>query len=107
MYLSLVQGIDYVGQTANLTFAYRDSRSCHTVDILQDDVCEHPELEDFLANLAYVSGIQNINIIRNRTQVLIDDSNEPECGESRLRGYICYDCCILSSPAFVCMHGVL
>ena len=84
MYLSLVQGIDYVGQTANLTFAYGDSRRCHIVDILQDDVCDHPELEDFFANLAYVSGIQNINIVQDRTRVLIDDSSESECGESRL-----------------------
>ena len=83
MYLSLVQGIDFVRQSTNLAFAYRDSQSCHTVDILQDGLCEHPDLEDFFANLAYVSGIQNINIIQDRTQVLIDDSSEPECGESR------------------------
>ena len=84
MYLSLVQGIDYVGQTANLAFAYRDSRRCHTVNILQDSVCEHPNLEDFFANLTYVSGLQIINIVRDRTRVPIDDSSEPECGESRL-----------------------
>ena len=85
MYLSLVQGIDFVRQSTNLAFAYRDSQRCHTVDILQDRLCEHPDLEDFLVNLAYVSGIQNINILRDRTRVLIDDSSEPECGESRLR----------------------
>ena len=84
MYLSLVQGTDFVEQSINLAFAYRDSRKCHTVDILQDDECEHPELEDFLANLTYISGIQSINIVQDRTRVLIDDSSEPECGESRL-----------------------
>ena len=84
MYLSLVQGIDFVRQSVNLTFAYRDSRRCYTVNILQDGLCEHPVPDDFFANLAYVSGIQNINIVQDRTQVLIDDSSEPECGESRL-----------------------
>ena len=78
------EGTDYVGQTANLTFAAGDSESCHTVVINQDDECEHPVPEDFFANLAYVSGIQNINVVQDRTRVLIDDSNEPECGESRL-----------------------
>ena len=81
MYLSLVQGIDFVGQIANLSFARGDSRSCHTVDILQDNVCEHPNSEDFSANLVYVGGIQNINIVQGRTRVLIDDSNESECSE--------------------------
>ena len=79
--LSLADGTDYRGHIANLTFAVGDSESCHTVNILQDDECEHPVLEDFFANLAYVSGMQNINIVRDRAQVLIDDSSEPECGE--------------------------
>ena len=78
------EGTDYLGQTANLTFAAGDSESCHTVVINQDDECEDPVPEDFFANLAYVSGIQNINVVQDRTRVLIDDSNEPECGESRL-----------------------
>ena len=82
--LSLVDGSDYVGQTANLTFAVGHLESCHTVVINQDDECEHPVPEDFFANLAYVSGIQNINIVRDRTQVLIDDSSQSECGESRV-----------------------
>ena len=77
----IVEGIDYVGQSANLAFARGNSRICHAVNIIQDDFCEFPEPEDFFASMAYVSGIQNINIIRNRTRVLIDDSNEPECGE--------------------------
>ena len=78
VYLS-VQGRDYVGQSANLTFTRGDSRICHTVDIIQDDVCEHPDPEDFFANLAYVSVIPNITIVQDRTQVLIEDSKE--CGE--------------------------
>ena len=81
MYLSLVQGRDYVGQSANLSFTRGDSQSCHTVDILQDDVCEHPDPEDFFANLDYISVIPNVTIVQDRTQVIIDDSKD--CGKSR------------------------
>ena len=87
LYLSSVEGIDYVGQSAYLAFSLGDSQSCHIINIIQDDFCEFPEPEDFFANLSYVSGIQNINIIRDRTQVLIDDSNEPECGELKSLRY--------------------
>ena len=98
MYLSLVQGIDFVGQSTNLMFALGDSESCHTVNILQDNVCEHPNSEDFFANLVYVSGIENINIVRGRTRVLIDDSNESECSEFNANStytyvYICQLLC--------------
>ena len=81
VYLSLAQGIDYVGQSANLAFTRGDSQNCHTVDIIQDDVCEYPDPEYIFVNLAYVSGIQSINIVQDRTQVLID-SGEPTCGTS-------------------------
>ena len=81
MYLSLVQGTDYVGQSANLAFALGDSQSCHTVDIINNDNKCEPTTEDFFANLAYVSGIQNIYIVQDRTRVLINDSNEPGCSK--------------------------
>ena len=68
-------------QSVNLAFSRGDSRSCHTVNIVQNSVCEYSNPEDFSANLVYVSGIQNIKLVQNRTQVLIDDFEEPECGE--------------------------
>ena len=61
-------------------FTPGSTRECHTVSILQDDDCEQP-LEDFFADLAYVSGIQPININISTTRVIIDDSGEPECGK--------------------------
>ena len=79
-----VEGTDYVGQNANLEFAQGDRQSCHIVVIVQDDLCEFPEPEDFSANLAYVSGIQDVIIIRDRTKILINDSNEPECSELKV-----------------------
>ena len=80
MYLSLVQGIDYVGQTANLSFALGDSQICHTVDIINNNNKCESTTEDFFADLVYVSGI-NINIVQDTTRVLVDDSNEPGCSE--------------------------
>ena len=79
-----VEGTDYVGQNANLEFAQGDRQSCHIVVIVQDDLCEFPEPEDFSANLAYVSGIQYVIIIQDRTKILINDSNEPECSELKV-----------------------
>ena len=78
MYLSLVQGIDFVRQSVNLAFARGDSRMCHSVDIIHNNICEPSE--DFFANLTYVSGT-NVIILEDRTRVFIEDSNEPECGE--------------------------
>ena len=78
MYLLLVQGIDFIRQSVSLAFTHGDSRMCHTVDIIHNNICEPSE--DFFANLTNVSGT-NIIILQGRTRVLIEDSNEPECGE--------------------------
>ena len=39
--------------------------------INQDYECEHPVPEDVFANLAYVSGIQNIVIVRIESSMMI------------------------------------
>ena len=78
-----VAGTDYVAQSVNLTFSHGDMEICHTVDILQDDECESMP-ENFFSDLEYVSGIQTIDIMPDTTEVFIDDSNEPECGECRI-----------------------
>ena len=84
MFLSSDGSLDYVGQSSELRFARGDSRRCHIVDIIDDDLCELHEPKEFFAMLAYVSGIQSITVIRDTTQVRIDDSNEPECSEFAL-----------------------
>ena len=61
-------------------FARGSTSQCHSVTILNDDNCELPP-KDFFADLAYVSGRQIININIPTTRVIIDDSNEPECGK--------------------------
>ena len=62
-------------------------RKCHNVSILQDDDCEQPP-EDFFADLAYVSGIQPVNITIPTTEVIIDVSGEQECGKYGLPSHI-------------------
>ena len=57
-----------------------DSRVCYDVEIINDDDCETP-YEDFFSNLEYDSGDMPIIITRPRTQVIVNDTAEPECGE--------------------------
>ena len=62
-----------------LVFNRGDTHICHTIDILQDNICEYPPNENFFPDLAYVSGMQPITIAPPTAQVVIDDSDEPEC----------------------------
>ena len=84
---TLVAGADYGSQSVNLTFVRGSMLECHNVSILQDDDCEQPP-EDFFADLAYVSGIQPIDINIPTTQVIIDDSGELECGKQLSKHYV-------------------
>ena len=64
-------------------FGVGDLRVCHDVDILDDNDCETP-YEDFFSNLEYDSGVMPIIITRPRTQVIINDTAEPECGKDQV-----------------------
>ena len=75
---------DYTAIVAeDLVFPLNATRVCHRVQINQDNICEiDPEpFEDFFSNLQYESGEMPIIINRPQTRVLIDDTNEPECGK--------------------------
>ena len=78
-----VAGEDYEGIVDDLvpSFTIRQSRACHRVIIFQDDICKIDQIEDFISNLTYFSGIMPIIIDPPRTRVIIDDTNEPECGK--------------------------
>ena len=67
--------------TQPLQFNQGDVRSCHTITINQDNICENMPNENFFSNLTFDSGIQPISLIRERAQVIIDDDNEPECSK--------------------------
>lgn len=77
---SSVAEVDYEQKSVNLDFSLGSVAECHTVTILQDINCELPA-ENFFADLSYVSGVQTINIIFPTTEVIIDESAEPECGK--------------------------
>ena len=77
-----VAGEDYTAVVGELLiFAQGENRQCHTVLITQDDICEIDRIEDFFSNLAFVDGVMPIIIDPPRTRVIIDDTNEPECGK--------------------------
>ena len=77
-----VAGEDYVGVVDEpLVFTQGQRSACHRVIVIQDDICEIDQLKDFFSNLAYVSGIMPIIINSPRTRVIMDDTNEPECGK--------------------------
>ena len=64
-----------------LVFNLGDERVTHTITINQDNECEDDSSEDFFSNLAHVSGVQPITVIRPHSQVIIDDTLEPECSK--------------------------
>ena len=64
-----------------MVFNRGDTRVCHNVSIIDDNSCEIESVEDFFTLLQYVSGIEPISISPSQAHVIIDDSQEPECGE--------------------------
>ena len=64
-----------------LIFNMGDERVTHTITVNQDDECKEDPYKDFFSNLALVSGVQPITVIRPRAQIIINDSLEPECGK--------------------------
>ena len=66
-------------------FGVGEIRVCHNVSIINDAICEPDENFSFL--LEYVSsGELPINLDQPSTDVIIDDTVEPECG--KLKSYI-------------------
>ena len=76
-------GVDYESDSAELTFVRGSMRECHTVNIIPDEECEQPP-ENFFSVLRLVRGSPVIAINPSTTEVVIDDSNEPDCSESNL-----------------------
>ena len=70
-----VDVIDFIIQ-----FNTGDSKVCHNITIIDDQLCEEPN-EEFLSNLALVSGMQPIDVIRTPATIIINDTTEPECSK--------------------------
>ena len=66
-----------------LVFNPGETRVCHAIEILQDDMCENRPNEDFFSDLSYVSGPQPI-IDPSEARVVIIDDGELECGKCGL-----------------------
>ena len=76
-----VAGDDYTAVDGEeLAFPRGSTRRCHTIDIVNDDICE-TDPNEFYSDLAYVSGVQPITIDPSTAQVVIDDSRETECSK--------------------------
>ena len=71
-----VAGEDYIASSGQLVFARGESRVCHEVTILNNDICERPVLEAFFSTLSLASGQPVIVIDPERAQVIIDDSED-------------------------------
>ena len=74
----LVAPEDYISDTGQLIFTTGDDRQCHRVRIVNNDICED-ELEQFLSNLALVSGVPRITVDPASARVIIDDTDD--CGK--------------------------
>ena len=62
-----------------LDFAVGQTTACHDVNIIDDNICEN---DSFFFNLVLDGGEQPIGVDPEQIQVIIDDTTEPECGES-------------------------
>ena len=71
---------DYESSNQQLIFATGISRVCHFVNIINDTMCEINPTEDFFPNLELAFG-ENIIVDPPQAQVIINDTNQPECGE--------------------------
>ena len=91
--------VDYVGGSGQIIqFNTGDINHTHTITITQDQFCEDDPNEYFFSNIVLVSGVQPIQVIQPQTNVTIDDSLEPECGEGHLTSIYTQPNLTLHSP---------
>ena len=74
---------DYIS-VANLTrliFLPGAIRACHDFGIIDDDICEDDPNEYFFSSLEFAGGEQPITVDPSLAEIIIDDTNQLECGE--------------------------
>ena len=64
-----------------LDFDIENDRACHHFGIRNDGICEIDPNESFFSSLEFGGGEQPIIVDPSLTEVIIDDTNQPECGE--------------------------
>ena len=73
---------DYVAVISErLDFTVGQERVCHEVEIIDDEICETDPMEDFFSDLEFGGGVQPISVEPSQTRVVIDDTDQEECGE--------------------------
>ena len=69
-----------VGSDQIIQFNIGDTRNSVTLPITDDELCETPN-EMFFVNIALTSQTPRTTVSPSRAVVIINDMNEPECGE--------------------------
>lgn len=73
--------LDYLGVAdVRLDFGVGQSEACHFVNITDDNICENNPTELFSSNLVLGGGEGPILIEPQQAEIIIDDTNGPECG---------------------------
>ena len=81
-FLNAESPCDYIGvANVRLDFTTGDERACHRVGIIDDDICEDDPNEYFFSSLEFAGGEQPITVDPSLTEIIIDDTNQLECGE--------------------------
>ena len=65
-----------MGDSGTLVFEVGDNAQCHIVELVNDNICERPELEDFTSSLELLVGMQIIIVDPDLATVIIDDSDD-------------------------------
>ena len=60
-------------------FTTGDTRVAHTINIVNDDVCESPH-EEFTCRISLVNEDPLTSIVNPLARIMIEDSTELECG---------------------------
>ena len=67
--------------TEHIVFMRGDVVQTYTILIEDDEECEIDPNEQFLSDMALVSGIPDINVTVPQALITIDDRDESECGK--------------------------
>ena len=77
-------GADYTAVSGDIVeFNVGDTFQTHTIMINDDMDCEDSPNEEFFSVISLDTGVQHIIIMKPQATVIIDDSKEDECSESR------------------------
>ena len=80
--LNIVSPDDYGAVTnVRLDFVVGQTRSCHIVNINDDNICENDPNEHFFSDVVLSGSVLPIIVEPPQTQVIINDTNEPDFGE--------------------------